>query len=95
MNDQAASLRQLSQQSAHLPPLFALTGASHSGVSTLCAGLAAAAALQGIRPLLLDHQNGQELARLAGVPPSATLASLNISRGGLTDLMVSSRHGVS
>ncbi|MCP9758100.1 flagellar synthesis regulator FleN [Aquitalea sp. S1-19] len=94
MSDQAASLRQLSQQSAHLPPLFALTGASHSGISTLCAGLAAASALQGKRPLLLDHQNGQELARLAGVPPSASLASLNISRGGLTDLMVNSRHGV-
>ncbi|TIC78737.1 MinD/ParA family ATP-binding protein [Crenobacter intestini] len=95
MTDQAASLRQLARpHTGALPPMFALTGARRSGVSSLCAGLAAAAALAGQRPLLLDHQNGQTLSRLAGVPASATLGGLRVSRGGLTDLMVASRHDV-
>lgn len=94
MSDQASSLRQASAQS-HYPPSFAFFGGEGSGVSTVVGELAAALAMSGQRPLLVEHQPGNHQARRLGLPTSASFASLSISLGGVSDLLVSNRYGLS
>lgn len=94
MQDQAASLRRLAAQPVRAPS-FAFVGAEGSGVSTLVAGLGTGLARAGCRPLLIDCQAGQQLARQLGVPTTATLETQMVGPGGLNSMMTQSRHGVS
>lgn len=91
--DQAASLRQ--QIALPYPPSFAFFGAEGSGRSTVSGELASALALLKHRPLLVEHNAGQGLARRLGLPAAGTLANINISLGDLAELLVSNRHGMS
>ena len=93
MLDQAFGLRQ--RAVLHYPPSFAFFGAEKSGQTTLAGELAAALALQHQRPLLIDHQPGQHLARRLGLPTAGTLGSVAVSLGDLGELMVSNRYGMS
>lgn len=90
--DQASGLR---RQALHdYPPSFAFFGADHCGQSTVAGELAAALALQRQRPLLIEHRNGQQLARRLGLPAAGTLGSVAVSLGDLNELMVGNRHGL-
>ncbi|KZE32658.1 flagellar biosynthesis protein FlhG [Crenobacter luteus] len=93
MQDQAASLRRLSPRPARAPS-FAFVGAPGSGTSTLATELAVAASYAGTRTVLIDCQNGQQLARRLGVPSTATLETQRVSQGGLAAMSTASRHGV-
>ncbi len=93
MVDQASGLRQASAHS-HYPPAFAFFGGEGSGVSSVVGELAAALAMSGQRPLLVEHQPGNHQARRLGLPTSASFASLAISLGGISDLLVSNRYGL-
>lgn len=93
MQDQAASLRRLSPRPARAPS-FAFVGAPGSGASTLATELAVAASYAGTRTVLIDCQNGQQLARRLGVPSTATLETQRVSQGGLAAMSTASRHGV-
>ncbi|SCK06195.1 flagellar synthesis regulator FleN [Vogesella sp. LIG4] len=94
MVDQASGLRQASAH-YHYPPSFAFFGGEGSGVSSVVGELAASLAMSGQRPLLVEHQPGNHQARRLGLPASASFASLAISLGGVSDLLVNNRYGLS
>ena len=93
IQDQAASLRRLNAR-PHRAPSFAFMGAAGVGCSSLVSGLATGIAFAGGQPLLIDCRQGQQLARLLGVPCTATLESQVISMGALADMTARSRQGV-
>jgi flagellar biosynthesis protein FlhG len=92
MQDQAASLRRISSRPLRAPSL-AFLGASGSGVTTIVTELATAAALAGQRPLVVDCQAGQLLARRLGLPTTGTLQDQAGIASGLSAMMTATRHG--
>ncbi|OWY39174.1 flagellar synthesis regulator FleN [Xenophilus sp. AP218F] len=93
MQDQASSLRLLAAQHTRAPS-YAFIGAESSGASTLVTELALGLAYAGLRPFVVDCTMGQVQARRLGVPNTATLESQVVSVGGLDEMMVVSRQGV-
>lgn len=93
VQDQAASLRILSARPSRAPS-FAFIGTEGSGTSTLVTELAVSAAFAGGLPMVVDCCQGQHIAKRLGVPTTATLETQVISMGGLEEMTVRSRQGV-
>lgn len=92
MLDQAASLRRISSKPMRAPSL-AFLGASGSGVTTIVTELAIACAMSGQRPMVIDCQAGQMLARRLGLPTTGTLQDQAGIAAGLSSMLAASRHG--
>lgn len=91
--DQAESLRRLNAHPSRAAS-FAFVGSEESGATTLVTELAVGLAFAGALPLVVDCCAGQHIARRLGVPTTATLETQVISMGGLSEMTVRSRQGV-